>query len=404
MASAPEHREAESAREKSAARPLYRVLLVDDSRTVRTSLLQFFRSIERARFDIHEAENGVEALKVLSANGEPMDLVITDLTMPQMDGLSFIRHVRALAQYRGVPILFLTAMANDEKKIEAFRLGATDYVLKPFLAAELESRIMGYLERKRAFETILEHERALQQSIEQARLTQAALLPQAMPVLSNARLAVRYEPAEHLAGDYYDFYSLDHGRLGILLTDVAGHGLAAALVSFLVAGIIKHNASVIGHPEALLARSHAMIVGKIPEERYATACYATYDPASLVLAYALAGHPAPVLIRPGHEEARQLSAEGSPLGLFKQEDVRFSRGEVQLAPGDRVLFHSDALLDAGEGQQSLTFGRLRRFLLENGALEPEAMLKALYDFGLSTAKHGAYTDDLTMILLAIDAG
>lgn len=384
------------------ARPRYRVVLVDDSRSVRAALVQFLQGIDRASFEIAEAENGVEALKILAADGKPVDLVITDLTMPQMDGLAFIRSLRAIERYRSVPILFLTANTENEKKIEAFRLGATDYVFKPFLPPELESRIMGYLERKRAYETIEQHERALQQSIEQARLTQAALLPQTMPQVPNASLAVRYVPADQLAGDYYDFYALDHGRLGILLTDVSGHGLAAALVSFLVAGIIKHNAAAISQPEALLARSHSMILGKIPEERYVTACYATYDPVSRSLAYALAGHPAPVLIRPGDHEARQLSVEGSPLGFIKQSDVQFQRGEAQLAPGDRLLFFSDALLDADVGKQGMPFGRLRRFLVDHDTLEPEALVGAIYDFGLSSTNRSAYADDFTMIVLAVN--
>jgi serine phosphatase RsbU (regulator of sigma subunit) len=384
-------------------KPRYRILIADDSSAVRSAFAEFLKTIERAEFELVEAHNGVEALKTLGASTRPFDLVVTDLTMPEMDGLALVRHLRNQEAFRSLPILFLTAHTEEEKRIEVFRVGATDYVVKPFLAAELEARIMGHLERRRAFETILGHERAVRQSLEQARLTQAALLPQAMPVLPGATLAVRYEPTEALGGDFYDFYPLEGGRLGLMLADVSGHGVAAALVSFLLAGIFRHNVPTTTDPEAALARSQTLLRGKIPESRYATAHYAVFDPARRHLTYSSAGYPAPILIRPAENDAHQLSLDGSPLGLVEAERVRLHRAEVALAPGDRVLFHSDALLEGGGDGQVLGFTRLRRFLLEHAALAPQALLDAVYDFGLATCQRNRYADDVTLVLLTLDA-
>lgn len=384
------------------SKPRYTILVVDDSPVIRSSFREFLLDIDRAEFDVLEADNGVAALMALGARTTEVDLIVTDLEMPQMDGLSFIRHLRQQEKYQGVPILFLTSHGDPQKRIEVFRFGATDYVLKPFLAPELESRIMGYLERKRAFETILEHERELKESIEQARVTQASLMPAELPVITGASLAVKYVPAEDLAGDYYDFYDLGEGKVGILVADVAGHGISAALVSFLIAGILKHNAAGYPQPDALLQRTNEMLHGKIPEARYATAFYAAFDPKDASLTYASAGHPPAVLIRPSNGEVTRLFVEGTPLGMTPPDKTEYQPGSVALEAGDKVLFQSDAILEIeNDRRQALGFKRLQRFLVERTELAPEALLDAVYEHGLAFGQRTRYPDDVTMIMLEV---
>ena len=384
-------------------RPRYTILVVDDSKAIRASFREFLSEIETAEFDVLEAENGVAALMALGAPRErDVDLIVTDLEMPQMDGLTFIRSLRRQEKFKQVPILFLTAHHDPEKRVEVFRFGATDYVLKPFLAQELEARILGYLERKRAFETILEHERELKESISQARVTQASLMPAELPRLAGASLAVKYVPAEDLAGDYYDFYPLEGGKVGILVADVAGHGISAALVSFLIAGILKHHAAGFSSPEALLRRTNEILHGKIPEARYATAFYAIFDPARRRLAFASAGHPPAVLMRHATREVVQLHGEGTPLGLAAPDKAALATDVVDLEIGDKVLFQSDAILEIENDQrQPLGFRRLQRFLVDKTALAPEALLGAIYDQGLAFGQRDRYADDVTMILLEV---
>jgi serine phosphatase RsbU (regulator of sigma subunit) len=384
-------------------KPVYRILIVDDSRAIRSSLTNFLKGIERAEFDIREAENGIDALKCLGAEDGEVDLVVTDLSMPRMDGLELIRHLRANPDFERLPILFLTAHEEEQKKIDVFRAGATDYVVKPFLPYELESRIMGYLERKRAFETIQKHERSLQESVTQARLTQESLLPEALPKVAGASLTVKYVPAEHLSGDFYDFYALPDDRLGILLADVSGHGIAAALVTFLLAGIFKNTAPNELDPQALLGQCCSMAHGKIPEGRYATALYAVFDPSDLTLTYSSAGHPPGVLLRQ-NGEIEEFSLEGSPLGLVAPEKAEYQRGVVQLSPGDRILLQTDALLEVENDRgQPLGLQRIKRFLAKNTELTPAALLEAVLEHGLTFSEDSHCPDDVTLIMMEVGA-
>jgi two-component system chemotaxis response regulator CheY len=109
-----------------------KALVVDDSATMR-QMVSF--TLREAQFDVIEAENGADALKKL--DGFTPDLIVTDLNMPVMDGLTFIRSARALPTARFVPILMLTTESQSEKKAEAKAAGATGWIVKPFNSPNL---------------------------------------------------------------------------------------------------------------------------------------------------------------------------------------------------------------------------------------------------------------------------
>lgn len=109
-----------------------RVMTVDDSRTMR-EMVAF--TLRQAGYTVSEAEDGVKALAALKA--APVDVVITDLNMPNMDGVTLIRHLRAEPRFRSVPILMLTTEGDAAKKAEGKGAGATGWLVKPFDPAKL---------------------------------------------------------------------------------------------------------------------------------------------------------------------------------------------------------------------------------------------------------------------------
>ncbi len=121
-----------------------RVLIVEDN----PDMLSFLSEIVGSRYRVIRARNGKEALAAIGEAAEPFDLILTDVMMPEMDGLELLAAVRADAAYEGVPVLLLTAKADDAMKLEGFGKGATDYIVKPFNALELLARIASQLELK----------------------------------------------------------------------------------------------------------------------------------------------------------------------------------------------------------------------------------------------------------------
>ncbi len=109
-----------------------KILIVDDSESIR-EVVSF--TLENEGFDVLIANDGTDALKFL--DGREIDMIITDLHMPEMDGITLIKHVRAMDAYQRIPILFLTTESQTAKKMEAKEAGATGWIIKPFVPAKL---------------------------------------------------------------------------------------------------------------------------------------------------------------------------------------------------------------------------------------------------------------------------
>ena len=120
------------------------VLVVDDSAAIRKILQRVLRQTGMAIRTIHEAGDGQEALEVMNAH--KVDLVLTDINMPRMDGLQFLASVKASAQWRHVPVVMITTEGGETKVGEAVKLGAAGYVRKPFTADQIKEKLAGILE------------------------------------------------------------------------------------------------------------------------------------------------------------------------------------------------------------------------------------------------------------------
>ena len=120
------------------------VLVVDDSAAIRKILQRVLRQTGMAIRTIHEAGDGQEALAVMNAH--KVDLVLTDINMPKMDGLQFLASVKASAQWRQVPVVMITTEGGETKVGEAVKLGAAGYVRKPFTADQIKEKLVGILE------------------------------------------------------------------------------------------------------------------------------------------------------------------------------------------------------------------------------------------------------------------
>ncbi len=120
------------------------VLIVDDSAAIRKILQRVLRQTGMAIRTIHEAGDGEEALEVLKAH--PVQLVLTDINMPKMDGIQLLASVKSCPQWRSLPVVMITTEGGETKVGEAVRLGAAGYVRKPFTADQIKEKLAGILE------------------------------------------------------------------------------------------------------------------------------------------------------------------------------------------------------------------------------------------------------------------
>jgi phosphoserine phosphatase RsbU/P len=242
----------------------------------------------------------------------------------------------------------------------------------------------------------MEADRRVARDMEIAREVQFRLFPQVMPPLETLQYAGTCIQARVVGGDYYDFLDLGPGRLGIVLADISGKGIAAALLmANLQANLRSQYAVALEDPKRLLQSVNRIFYENTPEDRYATLFFADYDDASRCLRYANCGHNPPLLLR-ADGELERLGATATVLGLFK--NWKCTVEEVSLRPGDVLLIYTDGITEAS-GLTGEEFGesRLLEILRSHSQLPVEALL-SLVVAGVQEFSGASQADDLTLLI------
>jgi serine phosphatase RsbU (regulator of sigma subunit) len=242
---------------------------------------------------------------------------------------------------------------------------------------------------------------AIRQELETARTIQASNLPAAAPRLPGLDLAVRYVPAAEVAGDYYDFLPAEGRRLGLLVADVSGHGIPAALIASMVKVAVGAQEDYAASPARVLAGMSRIFHGKLKRHFVTAAClFADLEAGRLV--HASAGHPPPLLWRSAARRVEELRQDGQVLGRLARAEYR--EATIPLEPGDRVLLFTDGIPEARD-RSGEPFGdeRLRAFLGAQAGLAADPLASALLaEITRWTGRHSGFEDDLTFIVLGVE--
>ena len=239
---------------------------------------------------------------------------------------------------------------------------------------------------------------SVEQELGTARSIQHALLPKDLPKLEGWKIAYHYQPAREVGGDFYDFLSLDDDRVGIVIGDVSGKGIAAALVMANTQSVLRavaRRGSI--PPGQVLAEANEVLYAYIPAGTFVTCFYGILDPESGRIIYANAGHDPPYLQRNG--DAQELMARGMPLGLMP--GMPYEEKESVLAAGDDLLFYSDGLVEAHDPEgEMFGFPRLRKLIMSQSAGSGEELVDFLLaELTRFTGTDSEQEDDITLVTL-----
>lgn len=250
--------------------------------------------------------------------------------------------------------------------------------------------------QRRAHAEKLEAERRAAQELEIAKQVQARLFPQELPVLRTLEYAGFCMQARQVGGDYYDFLALGQERLGLVIGDVAGKGIAAALLmANLQANLRSQCASAVDQPERLLRSVNQLFCDNTPDGSYATLFFAEYDDRAGRLRYANCGHLCGLLLR-DDETVERLHSTGTVLGLFKLWDCAL--GEADLRSGDALALYTDGVTEASNGAgEEFGEARLLETLQRHRQLPAEALLASVFEEVRRFSPH-EQQDDITLIV------
>jgi serine phosphatase RsbU (regulator of sigma subunit) len=237
---------------------------------------------------------------------------------------------------------------------------------------------------------------SIEQELRMARSIQQAMLPEDMPPLEGWNILHHYQPAREVGGDFYDFFELPEGRLGMVVGDATGHGMPAALVMATARSMLRAVSQTSNSPGEVLQRVNDPLFMDIPPNMFVTCLYAILDSKSGRLLYANAGHDLPYLRRRSGD-AEELRARGMPLGLMPGMD--YEEKETILEAGEAALFYSDGLVEAHDPEgEMFGFPKLRALVAEHGEERSlgDLLLEELYAF---VGDGWEQEDDITLLTL-----
>src|SRR5271154_2836479 len=235
------------------------------------------------------ATNGEKALAIASGDEKP-DLILLDIMMPVMDGYEVCRRLKANPETRDIPVIFLTGQTGTDDETRGFEVGGVDYVQKPFSESIVKARVRTHLMLREAHDQIARQLLAINVELEMARQIQLSILPRSTPKIQGLEIAAQYLPMTSVAGDFYDFIVVDEKHLGILVADVSGHGMPAALIASMLKIALAAQEPHAADPAQVLLGLNQALCGKF-QRHYVTAAYLFVDMLKGTLRYAGAGHP-----------------------------------------------------------------------------------------------------------------
>jgi serine phosphatase RsbU (regulator of sigma subunit) len=240
----------------------------------------------------------------------------------------------------------------------------------------------------------------IEQELRIARLIQQTLLPKSLPQLPGYEVAAYYQPAREVGGDFYDFFELEDGRLGLVVGDVTDKGVPAALVMATTRTMLRAAAQRLFSPGEVLRRANEALVTDIPPNMFITCLYAILEPESGRLLYANAGHDLPYRRKAGRSEgaAEELRATGMPLGLMP--GMAYEEKEIVVEEGESVLFYSDGLVEAHDPQREMFgFPRLQGLVGAHRSGGSSLIGFLLSELTRFTGEGWEQEDDITLVTL-----
>jgi phosphoserine phosphatase RsbU/P len=351
-------------------------------------------------FNTKVATNGEKALAIASAEEKP-DLILLDVMMPGMDGYEVCRRLKANPATQNIPVIFLTGQTGTEDETRGFEVGAVDYIHKPFSAAIVKVRVDLHLMLREAHEQIAQQLVAINNELEMARQIQLSILPSDTPKLGGLEIVARYIPMTSVAGDFYDFIIVDEKHVGILIADVSGHGLPAALIASMLQVALTAQSPHASDPGKVLSGLNQALCGKF-QRNFVTAAYVFVDLEKNSMTYAGAGHPPLLHFRSSSGKASEVSENGLVLGQFPEET--YSAVSLPLEFGDRCVLYTDGVLETSSpSDEEFGTARFMRLMESKHSLAAEQFIDALLDELSRWSGHPrgeGQQDDITV--LAID--
>jgi sigma-B regulation protein RsbU (phosphoserine phosphatase) len=364
-----------------------RILVVDDDPGM-------LRAVERVLAVSHKVIGTTSPIDaVQAAEALNPDLAIIDIRMPGLDGFELTTRLKA--QFPDLDIILMTGSVDDldEKLVRALRSPVFYFIQKPFDREVLSALVERCLELRWRREQDRRTVERLEKEMAEARAFQQSLLPDREKVVNRLAISCRYSPCARLGGDLYDYAAVESGDTALLIADVSGHGVSAAMLTGVVKSAFHVSRADGFDPLAVVHRIWHSLT-EFSAERFVTLFTALVAADERQLRYASAGHPAIPLWR-GAREPIWLESTGPLISPV----LPASSWEMRATPfdeGDQLLLYTDGVLETLAGAEGCGERRIQE-TIETHAAGGAQLLDAIVEAVRHELAGRAQPDDLTLL-------
>ena len=378
----------------------HKILVVDDEPDVQPLFMQRMRrDIRAGHYELVFAQNGVEALEMLNQDSG-IDMVITDINMPKMDGLTLLEQIPSVDP--NIRSIIISAYGDMKNIREAMNRGAFDFVTKPLdfedLQVTIERTLRHVLEWREAL-SYRDQLVALQNELNIASQMQQSILPAQFPRGPDFQVYASMTPARNVGGDFYDIVHLEDNRIGVAIADVSDKGVPAALYMMSSRTLLKGAAIGCESPSQVLDEVNGLLQDDSDTGMFVTLFYGIYDPATNEFTYANGGHNPPLIVHADGSSTVLAMTGGVALGVVPS--IQYEQTTVALSPGDTILLYTDGVTDA-TNEEGEFFGleRLQATFAGNPPRDSRAANDAVFEALQNFVGDVAQADDITCLALS----
>jgi len=375
----------------------FTILAVDDT----PENLDVVKGILGSDYIVKAATSGPMALKI--AEKQPPDLILLDIMMPDMDGYEVCRRLKENELTKDVPVIFLTAMDQTTDEAQGFELGAADYMTKPVNPPILKARVATHLALKSSMDQIRKHKDRMQQELNVGRDIQMSMLPVDFPPYPDRKefsIHALLKPAREVGGDFYDFFFVSDDEICLVLGDVSGKGVPAALFMAVTKTMIKTQAADDSSPASIVTRVNEELSADNPACMFVTLFVAIVNVRSGELRFTNAGHNPPYILRHDGKLDCLDQRHGPIIGAV--EGVAYREDQIEIGEKDTLLLFTDGVTEAMDTSNQLySEARLEEFLKKSDNT-PEQLTVAVLDAVEQFATGAEQADDITILAFRIE--
>jgi len=389
----------------SGDRKKFTILAVDDT----PENLDVVKGILAQDYVVKVAINGQMALKI--AEKQPPDLVLLDVMMPGMDGHEVCRRLKANPVTRDVPVIFLTAMDQTSDEAQGFNLGAADYIAKPVNPPILEARVRTHLalkesmdELQKAYGIIKSQKDRMEEELNIGRNIQMSMLPlefPAFPERDEFSVHALLKPAREVGGDFYDFFFISPNEICLVVGDVSGKGVPAALFMAVTKTMIKTRAMDDPSPASIVTRVNDEMSEDNPSSMFVTLFIIICDVTTGECRFTNAGHNPPYIQRKSGRQEILDQRHGPIIGAM--EGLAYREDRVQLQAGDQLFVFTDGVTEAMDPDGGFyDESRLEDFLRKSKHGSVEELVNDSLNSVETFAAAADQFDDITLLAFSLD--